>query len=242
MNFEKILNFLIVHNVAIIQWTLAVILGSSAWIFFRSMFGKGASVRASEALIDGNLSEVSAVLQRLLAQAGTMPALATAASGAVPGATAQAAAATPSGEPGAGAVVASGPLTSEELERLKKTLAITEEELAKLKADPLADKFKAQSIKLEELQSKLAEYEILEDDIADLSLYKDENARLKAELENFKSSGQTPESIVEEFASVVEGNKGVEIETNGVAELPVTGDPMADFASAIESGKGGASA
>ncbi len=36
---------------------------------------------------------------------------------------------------------------------------------------------------IQELEGKLAEYEILEDDIADLSLYKDENIRLKAELQ-----------------------------------------------------------
>ncbi|MGE0763723.1 MAG: hypothetical protein AB7N80_10635 [Bdellovibrionales bacterium] len=37
--------------------------------------------------------------------------------------------------------------------------------------------------KIKDLEGKLAEYEILEDDIADLSLYKEENAKLKSELQ-----------------------------------------------------------
>jgi hypothetical protein len=234
VKFEKILTFLIVHNEAIIQWTLAAIIGSSAWVFFRSMFGSG--LKRSEAMIDANLSEVSAILQKILAQTSGLPMVAV--GGAVaPGATAQAAA----GALGAGASIPSGAIDVAELEKVKKTLIVTEEELAKYKADPLSEKFKAQSILLDELKSKLAEYEILEDDIADLSLYKDENARLKAELENFKNSGQTPESIVEEFASVVDQNKGVETAGENVTELPVTGDPMADFASAIQAEKGPAS-
>lgn len=40
--------------------------------------------------------------------------------------------------------------------------------------------------KVTELQARLAEYEIIEDDIADLSMYKEENARLKAEITRLK--------------------------------------------------------
>lgn len=46
--------------------------------------------------------------------------------------------------------------------------------------------------KLAELQAKLAEYEIIEDDIADLSQFKEENRRLKEELEALKKSGAAP--------------------------------------------------
>lgn len=40
--------------------------------------------------------------------------------------------------------------------------------------------------KIEELKGRLQEYEIIEDDIADLSLYKDENARLKHEIKRLR--------------------------------------------------------
>ena len=40
--------------------------------------------------------------------------------------------------------------------------------------------------KISELEARLQEYEIIEDDIADLSLYKTENEKLRAELERLK--------------------------------------------------------
>ncbi|MCM2280271.1 MAG: hypothetical protein NDI61_00335 [Bdellovibrionaceae bacterium] len=43
--------------------------------------------------------------------------------------------------------------------------------------------------KIRDLEARLAEYSIIEDDIADLSLYKEENQRLKAELEEIRSQG-----------------------------------------------------
>lgn len=43
--------------------------------------------------------------------------------------------------------------------------------------------------KVRELEARLAEYSIIEDDIADLSLYKEENQRLKAELEQARAGG-----------------------------------------------------
>jgi hypothetical protein len=42
-------------------------------------------------------------------------------------------------------------------------------------------------VKVDELQARLAEYEIIEDDIADLSMYKEENRKLKDEVEGLKS-------------------------------------------------------
>ncbi len=54
----------------------------------------------------------------------------------------------------------------------------------KAKIDELANK-------VAELQARLTEYEIIEDDIADLSLFKDENVRLKAELEALRTGAMT---------------------------------------------------
>jgi hypothetical protein len=42
--------------------------------------------------------------------------------------------------------------------------------------------------KIKELEARLAEYEIIEDDIANLSIYKEENSRLKTEIEQLKSN------------------------------------------------------
>ncbi len=44
-------------------------------------------------------------------------------------------------------------------------------------------------LEISDLKARLAEYEIIEDDIADLALYKEENARLKREIEEARTSG-----------------------------------------------------
>ena len=51
----------------------------------------------------------------------------------------------------------------------------------------------ALELEISDLKARLAEYEIIEDDIADLALYKEENARLKREIEEARVTGaQTP--------------------------------------------------
>jgi len=58
--------------------------------------------------------------------------------------------------------------------------------------------------KLVELQAKLAEYEIIEDDIADLSMYKEENKKLKAELATLKAAVETAQTQVHAASVSVE--------------------------------------
>ncbi|MCJ8277757.1 MAG: hypothetical protein HRT44_14130, partial [Bdellovibrionales bacterium] len=61
--------------------------------------------------------------------------------------------------------------------------------------------------KIDELEARLLEYEIIEDDIADLSLYKAENEKLKTELASLRGGGApepaptpapAPEPVAEE--------------------------------------------
>jgi hypothetical protein len=62
--------------------------------------------------------------------------------------------------------------------------------------------------KLKTLENKLSEYEIIEDDIADLTRLKEENQTLKIEIESLKSDGATTvrgAKLVDEFAQVVSG-------------------------------------
>jgi hypothetical protein len=56
---------------------------------------------------------------------------------------------------------------------------------------------RAMQLKLAELQAKLAEYEIIEDDIADLSMYREENKQLKSELERLKGTVDTAQNQVQ---------------------------------------------
>ncbi len=56
--------------------------------------------------------------------------------------------------------------------------------------------------KIEELQARLSEYEIIEDDIADLSLFKEENAQLKAELERLRAESSAAPAAAAAAAAV----------------------------------------
>ena len=71
-------------------------------------------------------------------------------------------------------------LVSEKEELIKKLEAAVEE--AKSEGGGDAASVVLQD-KIKDLEARLAEYEIIEDDIADLSMFKEENLRLKDELE-----------------------------------------------------------
>ncbi|MDZ4083773.1 MAG: hypothetical protein U1E10_12600 [Bdellovibrionales bacterium] len=128
--------------------------------------------------------------------------------GALGGAIGSAAAGAQSGEGAA--------LTADALE-LKKALSEKEAKISALMSDLDALKVQMESstsvspnggpassgvdigalqAKLAELQAKLAEYEIIEDDIADLSLFKEENKKLKAELATLKAAVETAQTQV----------------------------------------------
>lgn len=173
-----------------------------------------------------------------------------------------------------------------QVQKLKADLSAREEELNTLKTvgnpKAAADSEKL-SGRIEELEAKLAEYEILEDDIADLSLYKEENTRLRGELERMRGGAPAPaaapapesvavglaeeadiaasepigfkpkvqiteeslaeamgldeeadgpgEDIVAEFAQAVQ--EVVPATGNASPNLQSTGDPLADFAAAV---------
>lgn len=57
--------------------------------------------------------------------------------------------------------------------------------------------------KINELQAKLSEYEIIEDDIADLSLFKEENKKLKEELEKLRAGTETAQIQVQAAQAAV---------------------------------------
>lgn len=125
--------------------------------------------------------------------------------------------------------------------------AISDAELKDLKA------------KLEEMQARLAEYEIIEDDIADLSQFKEENARLKAEIDDLKNrlanagtaapaaaapvaaataaagesafarAGEAPAAAPTETSKA---EAATETQTN--ASAPAQDDVMREFAAAVE--------
>ena len=104
--------------------------------------------------------------------------------------------------------------------------------------------------KLAELQAKLAEYEIIEDDIADLSLFKEENRKLKAEIEALKSAPAQPVALAPAAPVAAQQPEGIapapkpsliaddeaaplKFEKSTKFELDPADDVMKEFASAI---------
>ncbi len=229
-SLENALNYITHHVESIIQWLFLATLLLGSYPIYRWVFGKRgedgpvtAASAASVTLADGG--DIQVFLKKILDQTTkleTMPM----------------AAMTPS---------AAGEIEAQ-IQVMKKELAARDEELGKLKSGgdkkPSADA-DGLTTRIKELESKLAEYEILEDDIADLSLYKEENQRLKAELDKSKAAGvgtasavppltspAKDEDIVAEFANAV-GQKAAAESKPKSMEIKETGDPMADFESAV---------
>ena len=79
--------------------------------------------------------------------------------------------------------------------------------------------------KVEDLEARLAEYEIIEDDIANLSIYKEENAKLKKQIESLKTGG---DAVPEAGVPPEGGNpSGPQPETEASEDI------MAEFAEAV---------
>lgn len=228
MNLEKYLSFVTHRSESIIQWLFLAILLLSGILIARALFAKKAE--GSGALALGGGVDLQTALQRIMEQTTKLENVSL----------------EKLSSQGVAAV-------DTQVQALKADLAAREEEVAKLKASgqstavagPELDKLNA---RIKELEGKLSEYEILEDDIADLSLYKEENARLRTEIDKIKGGGasDTPqaapaapekpvaEAIVEEFTNVVNSPPIVTDAPVQVAgEIPVSGDPMKDFESAM---------
>lgn len=237
MNLEKSLNYVTHHSESIIQWLFLAILLMVALLITRWLFGKPEAPQAASPSL-GSSTDIQEFLQKILAQTTKLEAV-----------------------PLAGMSAAAVGDVDAQVQALKKELTSREAEIQNLKAagdqKPSADA-DALGARIKELEAKLSEYEILEDDIADLSLYKEENARLKGELEKMKGnpSAEAPaatpepepaptaaaeppppappeppgEAIVAEFAQAVSASDPAPAPA---VEAPKTEDPVADFASAV---------
>lgn len=76
--------------------------------------------------------------------------------------------------------------------KLKSSLELAQQEGAKKAASAPSNQMQE---KMRELEAKLAEYEIIEDDIADLTMYKEENAQLKEQIKQLMKGGAASEAL-----------------------------------------------
>lgn len=239
MNFEKFLTDVTHRSETIIQWLFFAILLLSGVLIARSLFAKKSEGPAAEA-------DLHTALEKILSQTAKLEGVAIGAASA------------PTTVAGTGTSFDQA-AQAKEVQALKAELAARDEELTKLKSagvsSPASEELAA---RIKELEAKLSEYEILEDDIADLSLYKEENARLKAEVEGLKNgnvivtspdgattmasgsaadtavSAPSGSDIVAEFAEVVSQAPEDTSASGSKVVVVDTGDPMADFESTVQ--------
>jgi hypothetical protein len=221
VNLEAILYYFTHHSESIIQWLFFAILLLSAIVIARVIFGKKESEPAPpvNAAVFADGSDIQDFLKKILEQTTKLETVKL--EGLSPAAVGE---------------------IEVQVQALKKDLAMREEELTKLKAAGGAGDAEKLNGRVKELETKLAEYEILEDDIADLSLYKEENVRLRSELDKLKGgtgeaaqpAAQPPgEDIVAEFAQAVTQDSVPAPASAPEIQLQDTGNPMADFESAV---------
>lgn len=181
MSFENFLQFWSVHNRQIIEFVFVSTFIIILFVIYRQFFAKtesmtGAGSHGTPVSID--TSEIEEKLKKILENQSSFKTVTpeNVATSAVPAAE--------------GAPIAV--VDTQELEKLRneikqKELAI--EELKKASAASAAggasaskEDTKKFEDKIKELEGRLQEYEIISEDIADLSFYKEENARLQKEL------------------------------------------------------------
>ena len=192
MTLDTVLHFFILHNETIILLTIAIICLLSVYVVFRQVF------RTPSSLDPVDFSRVEETLKKLLNQ--THSAIET-----VSG---------PSGTGANSSLSGNGTTDMVAIKKELETRAIMIEELKKeVSSAKTSDTVSAELLaKIKDLEGKLAEYEIIEDDIADLSHYKEENARLKKQLEQMSRGGP---ALVDQFADAVKTNASP---TNTTAE------------------------
>jgi hypothetical protein len=243
VNLESTLYYITHHSETIIQWLFLTILLLSVLVIARSVFGKktaDSQVAGSGPKVMPENGEIQSFLTKILEQTAKLETVSL-----------QKLEAGTAGPPDA------------QVQSLKKELQEREDELVKLKANgtPTAGAGPGADVvaRIKELESKLAEYEILEDDIADLSLYKEENVRLKEELEKAKNAVNVAnpevggmsaailpappvdsgEDIVAQFAEAVHHESAPDLVPNTIDSAP---DPLADFETLLKTEKANATA
>lgn len=234
MNFERVLHYFTEHVESIIQWLFLFILALTGFLISRGLLAKkqeGPGGEMMAPIAAGPSPELESMLKAILDRTQKLEAVS------VQGMSPEAAA-----------------LAETQVQSLKKELSSREEELKALKASGTGQGTTEEAAKLssrlKELESKLAEYEILEDDIADLSLYKEENSRLRTELDKLKGGASAPTSAAEAAAPAQAAPiaEAAPVAAAPVEERParsaieaaaanpnVTDDIVAEFAQAVNS-------
>lgn len=176
MTVEKFLHFVISHNATIIEVLIGLTLLAVLFLSIRMFLYAKEPTSATGGSLD--MSQLEGTLKQILERAGQIPAPV-------------------SGGSAAGSEDNQKLLV--EISNLKTELEARQNQIETLKSAPAASGAPAAGLseeekskleaQIQELQAKLSEYEIISEDIADLSFYKEQNVKLQKELESLKAGG-----------------------------------------------------
>jgi len=202
MSIDKFLDFLFKHNVVIIEGLFVFILlliSALAFYYFFSA-SKTGTITGKLTTSDSDIEKLQVALKQVLEKANivTSTSLASTVSD---NSTASVDASTSQGSDLGNQILS----LQQEIGVLKDSLSQKQKEIENYKndsikrtelpasADPSQGGLEDQ---IKELQAKLTEYEIISQDIADLTMYKDENVKLKWELSKLKGENPKVEASV----------------------------------------------
>ncbi|MEQ1877220.1 MAG: hypothetical protein ABL958_11275 [Bdellovibrionia bacterium] len=215
MDLESFFGWYFAHNTLLINAVIVAILALIALALFFSLSKKGGDATAA---VNGSIDELEKTLRRVLDSVPVKIAGGPSATGLI-----QDEDDSKQGVQAAAAHAAAAEFQSM-VETLKKDVGEKDKVIQTLKSDiekvastgglteEQKQRIAALERELEMAKSRLSEYEIIEDDIANLSLYKAENTQLKSELDKMRrvkvikddpSSIPQVSDIVAEFAAIV---------------------------------------
>lgn len=231
MNLGHILPFLVQHAETIFSVTLGIVLLLSGYLIYRSYFTPEASGHEATA---ADLNRIEESLRKIISQTGHLPTASELAAAAPTPAPATDGTASASAQNAAPTTSADDAQLRAEIEARNRQIEELKKQLEAVKSQDNTPELLA---KIKSLEDRLNEYEIIEDDIADLSFYKEENAKLKKELEALKggspaaASGVVPPStpatqanLLEEFDAAVQ-NLEKQKAAEAATETPVATAP-----------------
>ena len=201
---------------------------------------------ATESVGAGNVQQIEDMLKKLMEGAKLSGGPVAPAVSAQPASTAEASASAQSAASGERPVV--NVIDSEEVNKLKVQLAERDQKLGELEAafakvlrqaaeKGSEDDLKSLQMQVKDLEAKLAEYEIIEDDIANLTTYKEENVKLKDEISRMKGGGASASALPDVAANpseapgavdealMAEFEAAVDEQKQGVAATPISVGP-----------------
>ncbi len=251
MTFESIMTFIIANNKLVIEVLVALVLLTIIAIAFNAFVIGGDDESAGGGLGAGSVSQLEEAIKKILEKANSVQ--------------------VPAGASAADLEKLNA--LSSEINLLKTELEEKKGLIQKLESTPAKGGGGGDSAELQkkigELESKLAEYEIISEDIADLSYYKEQFTKLQKENDELKKGGAvaaTPSSAATAAAPAAvpvaaPAPASVEVSVaDAIADLPaeaaaivaetkppevldvssvVDDDLMAEFAKAVEMQKSG---